>query len=591
MTLPQILSVGLFVAMMAAFVHGRLRYDVVAGLGLVAALALGVVAPADAFNGFADDVVILVGSALVISAAVARSGMMEAALRHVAPYARSTQSQVVLLVTAVTVLSAFIKNIGALAMLMPLAFQIARRGNKSASVFLMPMAFGALIGGIVTMVGTSPNVIVSRVRAEMTGTPFGMFDFTPVGICLALAGIVVLSIGYRLLPRERRGAVTLDEAVTISDYVTDARIEEDSALVGETVADIKKHADGDVTVTALVREGRRRATPLPDAVLHAGDVVILRGESAALDKLVARAKLTLAGGLHPDWEDLADDEIVSVEGVVAPTSMLIGETARRQSLRDRFEVNLLAVSRSGERFSERLRDITLRAGDVVVLQGSKTALPERLRELGVLPLAERAIALGSRRRGVATLAVLAIAIILIAFGVVPVAAGFFSAAVVMLALGSVPPRDAYEAVEWPILVMLACLIPGSDALSKTGATDVLAGHLSQLAGGMPPWAAVGLMLTSAMAVTPFLNNAATVLVMAPIAATFARGLGYQPDAFLMAVAIGAACDFLTPIGHQCNTLVMGPGGYRFGDYARLGTPMSLMVILLGTPLIMMFWPV
>ena len=590
MTTPQLLAVGIISGMMVLFLWGRLRYDLVGALALLAALAAGIVSPKEAFSGFSDDIVIIVASALVVSAAVGRSGVMEAALRHVAPYARTTQAQVIVLVAAVTILSAVIKNIGALAMLIPVAFQIARKSNTSPSVFLMPMSFGALLGGIVTLIGTSPNIIVARVRSEMTGQPFGMFDFTPVGLGIALAGVAFLAIGYRLIPQDRRGAATMDEALDIKDYVTEAAIPEGSPIVGQTVSDLKRMAE-DVTVTGVVRDKTRSISPLPDTTLREGDIVLLEGEPDALERAVSRASLELEGG---DREVASEDpaqEVGVVEAVIGPNSMLVGQTAKRLALHERYRLNLIAVSRSNKRFTERLRDIKLRSGDVVALQGDLSVLPGRLKEFGLLPLAERNLQIGTSRRGWIAVSIVALTILVLVLNVVPVAIAFFGAAVLLVLFGALPLREAYEAIEWPILVMLAALIPVSDALRTTGTTDVLAAWLTGVAGTLPTWGALALILVAAMAVTPFLNNAATVLVMAPIAAGFATGLGYRPDAFLMAVAIGAACDFLTPIGHQCNTLVMGPGGYKFGDYARLGLPLSLLVITLGVPLILFFWPI
>ncbi len=590
MTLPQILSCSLVAAMMAAFVWGRLRYDVIALLALLAGVALGVVPAKEAFKGFSDDIVIIVASALIVSAAVARSGLVETALARISPALRSTQAQVAVLVFVVAAMSAIIKNIGALAMMLPIAYQLARKDGKSPSVFLMPMAFASLLGGIVTLVGTSPNVIVSRVRQELGGEPFAMFDFTPVGIGIALAGCAFLSVAYRLLPKDRQGSRSLDQALDIKDYVTEARLSEKGLLVGKTVADLRKPGDGEVEVVAILRDGERRRAPLPDASLRAGDIMLLRGEPKALERVVADGGLELVGQHRSTQREGSLDPARTGEAIVTQGSLLEGLSAAEIDLHARFHINLLGISRAGERFTERLRDIRLRAGDVVLLQGDEDLLPERLRELGLLPLAARSLALGSTRRRFVTGSIVAATVIVVALGLLPVAIAFFAAAVALLATRALTLRDAYDSVEAPILVMLAALIPVSDSLRVTGATDVFAGLLAQVGAGLPGWGAVGLMLVAAMAVTPFLNNAATVLVMAPIGAGFAKTLGYNPDAFLMAVAIGAACDFLTPIGHQCNTLVMGPGGYRFGDYARLGAPLSALVILLAVPLILFFWP-
>jgi di/tricarboxylate transporter len=590
MTTPQLLSVSLVAVMMAAFLWGRLRYDIVAMLALLAGVAAGVVPTAEAFKGFSDDIVIIVGSALVLSAAVARSRVIERLLTKFAPHIGSTQAQVALLVVVVAVMSAIIKNIGALAMMLPIAYQLARKGGISPSVFLMPMAFASLLGGIVTLVGTSPNVIVARVRAELGGQPFGMFDFTPVGIVVALAGCAFLAVGYRLLPKDRKGAVSLDQAIEIKDYVTEAVVVEKSALAGKSVADLKTMSGGEVQIVAILRGERRLQTPLPDAGLRPGDTLLLRGEAAVLERVVAEGGLDLVGKDRPtEKRDSLDPDLVS-EAIIGPDSGLIGQSAGDIGLHARFGVNMIAISRSGERFSQRLRDIRLRAGDIVVIQGDEKLLPEKLVELGLLPLADRPVALGSTRRAVLTVSIALAAVVALAAGLAPVPLVFFSAAVLLIALRCVPLREAYHSIDAPILLMLAALIPISDSLRTTGATDVFASWLAQVGSDLPGWASVTLIMAAAMAVTPFLNNAAAVLVMAPIGAGFAAKLGYNPDAFLMAVAIGAACDFLTPIGHQCNTLVMGPGGYRFSDYPRLGAPLSLIVLLVAVPMILLVWP-
>jgi di/tricarboxylate transporter len=324
--------------------------------------------------------------------------------------------------------------------------------------------------------------------------------------------------------------------------------------------------------------------------LRAGDVVILEGEPAALERAIAGNGLELTGQHREAANDSAESDVGVIEAVIERNSALAGGTAGAMSLHESHGVNLIAVSRRGKKLTERLRDMVLLPGDVIVLQGPLDILPERLTELGCLPLAERPLRLGRARKRLISVAILAAAMVTTAVGLVPVAVAFFAAAGLVMLFGALPPREAYRHVEWPILIMIGALIPVSDALRTTGGTELIAHALSGASNGLPAWAAVGLIMAAAMAVTPFLNNAATVLVMAPIAAEFAGGLGYRPEAFLMATAVGAGCDFLTPVGHQCNTLVMGPGGYRFGDYARLGAPLSLIVLLAGVPLILAVWP-
>ncbi|HEX7693761.1 MAG TPA: SLC13 family permease [Sphingomonas sp.] len=589
MTIPQYLSIALLVAMMAMFVWGRFRYDVTAMLALLAGLALGIVKPKEAFTGFSDDIVIIVGSALVISAAVQRSGVVERALALIAGRVTKIRTQLLVLTASVGVTSALVKNVGALAMLMPAAFQMAKKNKASPSVFLMPMSFASLLGGLMTLVGTSPNIIVSRVRQDMTGHPFRMFDYFPTGFGLLVIGLVFLRFGYRLLPRDRHGVPTMGEALDIKDYVTEVTIGEGSPAIDETVDQFTDRHDGDVTVTSVMRAGMR-SPPQPWTKLREGDTLILGGEPDVLERIIAANKLALVGSEREVPEDRKDDEVGVIEAVISTNSPLIGRTASRMQMQRRLGINLIAVSREGERLTHRLGGTVLRAGDVIVLQGPVSLLPERLPELGALPLAERALRLGGTRKGLLPVAILAVAMIATATGYVPVAVAFFAAAALILAIGALPLAEAYDSVEWPILIMLGALIPVSDTLRTTGASQIMATWLAHVAASLPPWGAVALILVAAMAVTPFLNNAATVLVMAPIAAVFAHDLGYKPEAFLIATAMGAGCDFLTPIGHQCNTLVFGPGGYKFGDYARLGAPLSALVVLLGTPLILMVWP-
>jgi di/tricarboxylate transporter len=590
LNLPQILAFAVLFGMMILFIWGKIRYDLVAVLALLASLLLGIVKPDEAFSGFSDDIVIIVGSALIISAAVQRSGVIEAVLGRVAGRMTRLGPQLTVLVGSVTLLSGLVKNIGALAMLMPAAFQMAKRSNSSPSCILMPMAFGSLLGGLMTMVGTSPNIIVSRVREDMTGQPFSMFDYTRVGLGLAVVGLIFLRFGYRLLPTNRRAAPTMGEALDIEDYSTEAEVPAHSPAEGMTIAQFAAMGEGEITVTGLHRGNRRQTIPLPDAMINAGDILILKGEPDALERAIAAAGLHLEGQHRDTVTETSSINIGVIEAVVGRDSALAGQAAGRMALHDRHGVNLIAVSRRGERIISRLRDIVLCPGDVVVLQGPLDTLPDRLRELGCLPLAERTLRLGSARKGLIPVGILGIAMALTAMGIVPVAIAFFGAAALIVLAGSLPAREVYAHVDWPILIMLGALIPVADSLRTTGATDIIAAWLSATAATLPAWGAVALILVAAMAVTPFLNNAATVLVMAPIAATFATELGYRPEAFLMAVAVGAGCDFLTPIGHQCNTLVMGPGGYRFSDYARLGAPLSLIVVVVGVPLILAVWP-
>ena len=589
MALQEALAFFILAAAVILFASGRFRYDIVAVGALLAGVLTGVVPAKDAFSGFTSDVVVIIASALVVSAAVTRSGAVELALRPLLGRLKSARSQVPVLAGVTALLSMATKNVGALAIVMPAALRLARKTGSSPSSLLMPMSFLSLLGGLVTLVGTSTNIIVSQIRQETTGRPFAMFDFTPVGLSLTVLGLILVSVAWPLLPRNRQGQASLGEAVADAPYATEATVTGEAAKAFPTVSDLKLAEDG-VRLTAIAGGGERSEAPLPDAALHAGDVLILEAEPAALDRVLARVPLKRAreGSEVPKGE--ATEEMRSVEAVVRRNSVLRGQSAMRLALKEQYGVNLLAVGRGGARITQRLRDVVLRPGDILVLQAGERALPTIMKTLGVLPLAERDVRLGGVRRRITPVLILAIAMLLVAFNVLPIAIAFFGAAVLMVATGALSMRDAYESLDGQVLVLIGALTPISDAVRRTGGADLIARGLADALHGVSPMLALGALMVVAMACSPFLHNAPTVLVLGPIGVLTAQRLHLNPDPFLMAVATGAGCDFLTPIGHQCNTLVAGPGGYRFTDYWRLGAPLSAMVILAGPPLIAWVWP-
>lgn len=590
MTIQQVLAFGLIAATIGGFIWGRWRYDVIALAALLAGVAFGVVPAAHAFDGFKNDITVIIACALIVSAAFARSGVVELVLRPVIPRLKGPTSQVLLFAGAVTLLSMVTKNVGALAIMMPIARSVAKRTGTPPSRLLMPMSFGALLGGTVTLVGTSPNIIVSQVREQIVGRPFGMYDYAPVGLGVTAVGLVFLALAYRLLPADRPTPETMDAALAANPYVTEVEVGADEGRSPMTVGRLRRLARDEVAVAALLREGVRRTAPHANTRLLRGDILLLEGEHRALDDLIARTRLSLTRADRPIETDAPTEEARTVEAVIGPDSMLAGRSAAQEDLHSTHGVKLLAVSRSGFRISSALRALRLRAGDVLVLEGAEGTLPGALRTLGLLPLAEREVRLGGIRRTWAPPAILAAAMLLVALNVIPVAIAFFAAAVAMVAVGAIRMREAYAALDGPLLVLIAALIPVSDAIRATGGSELLAEGLAAVFRGQPPILALAAVMAVAMAATPFLNNAATVLIVAPIGASLARLLGLAPDPFLMAVALGAACDFLTPIGHQCNTLVMAPGAYRFSDYPRLGAPLTVLVLVVGTGLIASVWP-
>lgn len=590
MTTQQALSFALVGLTVIAFIWGRWRYDLIALGALAGGVAIGVIPIKSAFEGFANDIVIIIASALVLSAAVARSGLVDTLMAPLVPRLKTEKSQVPVFAAATALLSMASKNVGALALMMPSALQIAKRTGVPASRLLMPMSFASLVGGLAVLVGTSPNIIVAEVRAEGGGEPFGMFDYMPVGGILTVIAILYLTFAYRLLPKDRKAAIDVDAALAANAYMTEAEVPEGWNFRTSRVAEINSFGDGSTKVVAIQRARKRISNPHPNRKIQPGDVLLLEGEEQELNELIVRAGLKLSLADRPVVLAEPTDEVRVVEAVIGGASDLIGQSARSSALHDAHGVNLIGVSRSGYRMRGALSATKLKSGDILVLQGSERSLPEALQALGLLPLAEREVRLGGIRHAIAPAAILAAAMVLVATGIAPVAAAFFGAAVLVVAVGALRMREAYAALDAPVLILVAALIPVSASVQASGGTELIAQALSGAFHGLPPLVTLTAMMLVAMVATPFLNNAATVLIVAPIGMGLAQQLGLSPDPFLMAVAVGAGCDFLTPVGHQCNTLVMGPGGYRFGDYARLGAPLSLLILLVAPSLIAFFWP-
>ncbi|MEP7140719.1 MAG: SLC13 family permease [Caldimonas sp.] len=588
MTLHQIESFALVAAMLALFMSGRLRYDVVAALVLLVAVLLGVVPAANAFHGFSNPVIIIIASVLIVSRAIAASSVLELSVGALLKRIRSPSLQIGVMSAAVGYLSAFVKNVGTLGIFIPIAIQTARRSNQPRSIYLMPLAFASLVGGTITKIGTSPNLLISTVSEELGRPPFQLFDFVAVGLPLTTVAIVFLAFGWRLLPR-REGSQTAEESFSIAEYSTELRVPEgnDGTM---TVADFEKLGDGEISVAGILREGSRRYVPAEDWRLYSNDVLVVLGDPTVVHKVIAASKFEIVGSKNLELPAEKSAEMQVVEVIVTADSTLVGQTPASIGLRHRYGMNLFAVRQAGHTAPTRLRSHRFQVGDVVLFQGWEKNLAASVTELGLLPLADRQLTLGQAKSGLVPIGLLVVALVLVGLKLLDVEVAFFGAAVLTVLTKQVSLKDTYNAIEWPVIVMLGCLIPVGEALKDTGATGIVADLLSLGAQHLPGYATLGLILLVSMLLTPFLHHAAAVLVLGPVAAAVATHLGYRIEPFLMAVALGCACDFLTPIGHQNNTLVMGPGGYRFGDYWRLGLPLSLMVLLLGTPLIMRAWP-
>jgi len=586
----QIIVFATLVTALILFIWGKWRYDIVALLALIIVTISGLVTVENAFSGFGHPAVITVAAILVISKSIFNSGLAEIASKWFEKLGKNVFLQVVVLTGFVTLISGFMNNIGALALMLPVALQIARKSGNPPSILLMPLAFGSLLGGLMTMIGTPPNIIVAMFRAEGVGEPFRMFDFTPVGAGVAITGVVFIAlIGWRLLPH-RTGKTSPEDLFHIEDYITEVKIEPESPLINNQIRGMKFPTGVDVNIIGIIRQGRKLVARAGFEKLRKGDKLIVEADSDNLKEFINWGKLKLAGSKKIDREKLGTDEVTIMEAVVMEGSTMIKSTAIDLNLRNRFGINLLAISRKGERIVERLGRIKFSPGDVLLLSGPIDIIHQILKELRCLPLAERKLKIGTERRVVKAASIFGAAILSATFGLLSVQLAFVIAAVVMVLTNLISVRELYESIDWPIIILLGAMIPVGQALETSGGAETIASQLLMLSGQMPAVATIVILLVVTMFLSDIINNAAAAVLMSPIAFNLANAMGASPDPFLICVALGASCAFLTPIGHQSNTLVMGPGGYHFGDYWKMGLPLEILIILVGTPLIIWFWP-
>jgi len=575
---------------MVLFAWGKVRHDVVAVICLLILVFSGVLPAEKAFSGFSHPAVISVAMILIVSKGLQNSGLIDSIGRRVLKLGNNITLQIAVLCGIVCVASAFMNNVGALAIIMPVAIHVANKSGYSPSYLLMPIAFASLLGGMTTLIGTPPNIIASSFRQEILGAPYQMFDFAPAGVGVALAGLFfIVFAGWRLLPQRVSGK-SPSERFRINDYITEVVIPEDSKLNGVLLEQIKNITQTDIQVLSMVRDKRFVYAPGAGVVLLSGDILSIEANAENLKTFLETSKTSLVGkNVHPS-EAIGSENISSVEAVVMDNAPLVNQTAAGLRLRTRFGVNLLAISRRDMQIRDRLDRVELLPGDVLLLQGDAVKIHDRLSDMGCLPLADRELTLGHSPKVVPALLILGGAVALVISGLAQVQVAFTLAALAMVLTKTLPLREIYTSIEWPVIVLLGALLPVGGALETTGGADLIAGQLLNASKQLPSWLILGIVLVVTMTISDVVNNAATVVIMAPVAIGVAQRLQVSPDPFIMAVTIGASCAFLTPIGHQSNTLVMGPGGYKFSDYWRMGLPLEIIITIVGVPLILFFWP-
>jgi di/tricarboxylate transporter len=577
---------------LAGFIWGRLRYDVVALSALILAVAAGVVPASEAFIGFGHPATITVIAVLVLSKGLSNSGVVDSLARSLAPATRRPIAHVGTLTGLGALLSTVMNNIGALSLLLPVAIQSATRARRSPAIVLMPLSFGSILGGLVTLIGTPPNIIIAGFRGSATGEPFGMFDFTPVGAAVAVTGVLFITlIGWRLIPRRRLADAPTRNLFKIDDYVAEGLVQETSAACGKAIGEIDTISDKhDVVFIGLLRSGLRIFVSARHQLAQPGDLVIVEGGAQEIADFMRTLGLELTTADEDIQSMLRGPDYVLSEAVVAPRSKMIGQTPLSLRLTGRYGINLLAISRRGERLRERIGNERLRIGDILLFQGDSERLSQVVPALGCLPLGEKRVTSGSKRAGVLAFTIFAAALVVASIGIVPFELALAGGALAIVLSNIVPAREMYDSVDWAIVVLLGAMIPVGLAIETTGTGALVASAILGVTDGGSPVLALIVLMIVTMIMTDIMSNAATALVAGPIAFSLGQTLGVNPDAFLMAVAIGASSAFLTPIGHQNNALIMGPGGYRFGDYWRMGLPLKVLVVIVSVPLLVMIWP-
>jgi len=591
MTSAQTTTSVILLITLVLFAWGKYRHDIVAVFCMVMAVVAGVVPADEAFSGFGHAAVVTVAAVLIISHALKNAGVVNVIASYLTPFTNNIYIHIASLTGVVTIASAFMNNVGALALMLPVAIATANQANRSPALVLMPLAFGSILGGMTTLIGTPPNIIIASYRAEISGQAFSMFDFSAVGLIVAVIGLAFITlIGWRFIPADRSSSDGSKAAFEISHYLTEIEVKPESPLIDTNIAESEDFTSDLVDVVGMAKKnGFARPIPL-DYSFSEGDILLVQADPSHLQTVVEENGLALLTSASTSFVQPQSDKEIMLEGVIGQTSPLVDRSIEFLRVHAQRTVALVGIARNGEAIKTRLKRQRFKAGDVLLLFGDADSIDQRFHELGLWPLAKRPLALNRQRKVIPALMVFAGAIGLGVAGLVSLPIAFLIAIGIYILMNIISVREIYDEVDWPVIVLLGSMIPVGRALESTGTTELMANQILAITQGLPAAALLAMILVVTMFLSDIINNAATALVMAPIGVAIASSLGVSSDAFLMAVAVGASCAFLTPIGHQSNTLVMGPGGYHFGDYWRMGLPLEIIIIAIAVPLLLIVWP-
>jgi len=613
------------------FVWGRWRYDIVSIVALFTLVLVDKILggkssqliedPSQAFLGFGHPAVVTVAAVLIISRALQNSGVVDLIARSVKPFTNNKITHISSLSGVIAILSAFMNNVGALALMLPVTLKTAWEQKRSPSILLMPIAFASILGGMITMIGTPPNIIIASLRKEQQQqilskaiadtnsqaatylenlnivkesyepAAFGLFDFTPVGGIIALLGVCfVAMVGWRLVPKENQKTPSSNSLFSLDEYVTEIRFPKGSSLIGESIGEVNMLTGDKLTLIRFINNNGKATSINHNNKIKENDQFLAMADPSDLKGMMDEYDLRLTKEMRYRIDSLKDDNSTFIEVVVSPESPLLGRGRSYLRRRSSNQLILMAVARQDKPIHKRLGKVKFRVGDVLLLQGPEKEFKNIITSLDLLPLAEREIEVGVFSKVSFALMIFTVSILLSVLSIVPTTVSFAGAILAYVFSGILPIRDLYKNIDWPIIVLLGAMIPLSNALQNTGTTTLIADQVASMTQGLPSWSIIALVMVITMFMSDIINNAATAMIMGPISVGIAISMGVSMDPFLMSVAIGASCAFLTPIGHQCNALILGPGGYRFSDYWRMGLPLEIIITVLGTPLILYFWP-
>ena len=572
------------------FATGWLRMDMVSLLILLSLPLLGLISAEQAFSAFSNPAVITVAAMFVLSSAIANTGITAHLGRWILGFAEQNEVKLILSIMILTAISsAFINNIGAAAVLLPMVTGIAKKTEIPASRLLMPLAFGSLVGGVCTLIGTPPNILINALMLEYSGEQFSMFDFTPIGLILIIIStIYMLLIGRRLLPNNPPASIS--QLNQVKAYVSDILIPPSSSFIGKSLFATGLESNFHLKIRSLMRDQLKITAPRKSILLKAGDILFVEGEPEQLLKLKKNRDIEVVAEDKSKPTTDSSDTARVVEVALTPTNELVGRTLREVHFRDTHGLNVLAIWRRGEPVVKRVDHVVLKFGDLLLIEGAESK---------ILHLADKHdfLLLGGIKpepylptKGPIALLIMFGIILLATSGILSIMHSATIGAVLMIFSRCISLSDAYESIHWPVIMLIAGTLPLGMAMETSGASDLLAEQMTNLAGPYGPWVTLSVLFFVTMLLTCVMSNAATAVLLAPIAFDLSVRFAVNPQPFFMAVALASSTCFMTPVSHQSNALVLGPGGYHFIDYLKVGTPLNLLVWICATVLIPLIFP-